>query len=831
VRVYQFRHIRADGQCSAAGTIFGLLRGLPTLAAAALALPLCVASAAHTPPARQPLAELVVTLKEPALARTGLALHGRAGTAYLKAVARDQDTFVRRLEQDVPTATVRWRYRVVLDGLAVVAPAGSARRIASLPGVSGVYPSVQYHRTLFRSPAVIGAPQIWGPTLATAGDGIKIGIIDDGIDQTHPFFSPAGFTMPAGFPRGNTAYTTAKVIVARAFPPPGLAYRYAKLPFDPAESFHGTHVAGIAAGDHGTTAAGPNGPVNVSGIAPHAYLGNYKVLTIPTAQFGLDGNSPEIVAGIEAAVRDGMNVINLSLGEPEITPSRDIVIQAIDSAAAAGVVPVIAAGNEFGALGFGTITSPGSAPKAITAAAATKTSEIAPFSSAGPTPYSLRLKPDVSAPGSSILSSVPRRLGSWDSLDGTSMASPHVAGAAALLRQRHPSWTVAQIKSALVLTGNPVRAGAREVPPTREGGGMIWLPRADQPLVFASPSSASLGYLRRGRSTGVKVALTDAGGGAGAWSVSLRRMVSTRGVRLSAPAAVAVPGRLSLRATASRRAAAGDSSGFVVLTRAGETRRIPYWLHVTARALAREPHRVLRRPGVYRGNTRGGRSLVSSYRFPSNPGSLGVRARLPGPERVFRLVLRKRVANAGARVVSKGAGVVVSPRLVRAGDEDELTGFPGLPIRLNPYQPGFYGVEPVVGVFRPAPGGYDLVFDSPSRRVAGPFKFRFWVNDTTPPSVRLAARSIRRGTPLRLVVRDRGSGVDPLSLLARVDGRVRGVVYRPATGLVDVPLGGIARGPHRLVLTAADYQETKNTEDASATLPNTRRLSATFTIR
>jgi subtilisin family serine protease len=808
-----------------------LVRGLPIFAAAALALPLCVASAGGTAPPKPPLAELVVTLKEPALARTGLALHGRAGAAYLKAVARDQDTLVRRLEQAVPTARARWRYRVVLDGLAVVAPAESARRIASLPGVTGVYPSVPYRRTLFRSPAVIGAPQVWGPTLATAGDGIKIGIIDDGIDQTHPFFSPAGFTMPAGYPKGNTAYTTAKVIVARAFPPPGLQYRYAGLPFDPAESFHGTHVAGIAAGDHGTTAAGPNGPVSVSGIAPHAYLGNYKVLTIPTAQFGLDGNSPEIVAGIEAAVRDGMNVINLSLGEPEITPSRDIVVRAIDGAAAAGVVPVIAAGNDFGALGFGTIASPGSAPKAITAAAATKTSEIASFSSAGPTPYSLRLKPDVSAPGSSILSSVPRRLGTWDFLDGTSMASPHVAGAAALLRERHPSWTVAQIKSALVLTGNPVRAGASEVPPTREGGGMIWLPRADQPLVFASPSSVSLGYLRRGQSTSTKVALTDAGGGAGAWSVSLRQMVSNRGVRLSAPAAVAVPGRFSLRATASRRAAPGDSSGFVMLTRAGQTRRIPYWLHVTARALAREPHRALRRPGVYRGNTRGGRSLVSSYRFPSNPGSLGVRARLPGPERVFRLVLRKRVANAGARVVSKGAGVAVSPRLVRAGDEDQLTGFPGLPIRLNPYEPGFYGVEPVVGVFRPAPGAYDLVFDSPSRRAAGPFTFRLWVNDTTPPSVRLAARTVRVGAPLRLVIRDRGSGVDPQSLLARVDGRVRRVVYQPAAGVVDVPLAGIARGRHRLVFTAADYQETKNTEDASATLPNTRRLSATFTVR
>ena len=829
MRVYQFRHIRADEQCSGGpGTLFGLFRGLPVLAAAALLLPLCVASAAGPAPSRQPRVELVVTLKMPPLA---LALHARRGSAYLESVARDQDELIRRLGRAVPGAQVRWRYQVVVDGLAVLAPRGSAGRIAALPGVAAVYPSVSYRRSLFRSPAVIGAPQIWGPTLATAGEGMKIGIIDDGIEQTHPFFSATGFAMPAGFPKGQSAYTTAKVIAARSFPPPGLKDRYAKLPFDPTGSFHGTHVAGIAAGDHGTRAPGPGGAVSVSGIAPRAYLGNYRVLTIPTSQFGLDGNSPEIVAGIEAAVRDGMNVINLSIGEPEITPSRDVVIQAIDGAAAAGVVPVIAAGNDFGSLGYGTIASPASAPKAITAAAASKTDVIASFSSAGPTPYSLRLKPDVAAPGVSILSSVPRRLGLWDSFDGTSMAAPHVAGAAALLRQRHPAWTVAQIKSALVLTGNPVSGGSGEVPPTREGGGMIWLPRADQPLVFASPSSFSLGYLRRGQTRVARVALTDAGGGAGSWSVSLRQMVSARGVTVSAPSFVVVPGSLSLRATASRRAAGGDADGFVILTRGGQTRRIPYWLHVTARALAREPHRLLRRAGVYRGNTRTGRRLVTTYRFPSDPTPLGVRARLPGPEQVFRFVIRKSVANAGARVVAKGPGVRISPRLVRAGDEDQLTGFSGLPIRLNPYEPTFYGLEPVVGVFRPAPGTYDLVFDTSSRRLAGPFRFRFWVNDISPPLVRLSARTVRRGAPLRLVVRDRGSGVDPHSLQARVDGRLRNVLYRPAGGRVEVQLAGIGRGRHRLLFTAADYQETKNNEDASATLPNTRRLSATFTVR
>ena len=804
-------------------------RGLSILAASLAALLLGAASAAGPKPARPSLVELVVLLQKPSAA----AATGDARGPYLAALSRGQDAFASRLERVVPGARVRWRYEVVLDGLAVVAPAGSARAIAALPGVASVTPSVRYGRTLFSSPAVIGAPQVWGPTLSTAGEGMKIGIIDDGIDQTHPFFSPSGFTMPSGFPKGNRAYTTAKVIVARSFPPPGLHDRYGKLPFDPSPdgSEHGTHVAGIAAGDHGTTARGPTGPVQVSGIAPMAYLGNYRVLTIPTNTVGPNGNSPEIAAGIEAAVRDGMNVINLSIGEPEMTPSRDIVVKALNGAAQAGVVPVVAAGNEFDSLGYGTIDSPGSAARAITVGAATKGGAMAIFSSSGPTPYSLSLKPDVTAPGVSILSSVPRHFGTWAEFDGTSMATPHVAGAAALLLQRHPNWSVADVKSALALTGKPVAGHAGEVPPTREGGGMIWLPRADDPLVFANPTSFSFGYLRRGRAATRRVHLADAGGGTGSWGVELHASATGHGITLTAPPSVTVPGTLTLRTSASRSAADADSSGFVVLTRGGQTRRIAYWLHVSARALSREPHVLLHGTGTYHGNTKHGRSFVTSYRYPSNPSALGIRGHLPGPERVFRFVLRRPAVNAGAVVTSKASGVHVTPRLVRAGDEDRLTGNPGLPFNINPYQNGFYGLVPVVGVFRPLAGSYDLVFDTPSRRAAGPFTFRFWIDDITPPSARLLTRIVSSGQPLRVRVRDRGSGVDPQSLLARVGGRSPSILYRPSTGIVSLGVGRLAPGRHRLLFSVADYQETKNNEDAARTLPNTRVISVGFVVR
>ena len=287
-----------------------------------------------------------------------------------RTLANAQTNLAETIENAVPDAQIRWRYKLVANGLAVVVPSSQLGRLTSLPGVETVYPSVRYRTQLDRSPQQIGAPALWSAGLANAGQGMKIAIIDEGIDQTHPFFSPAGYTMPAGYPKGQTAYTTAKVIVARAFPPARPTWKHASKPFDPEISSHGTHVAGIAAGNANTLAEG----ARISGVAPRAYLGNYKALTIPTdADVGLDGNSPELVAAIEAAVADGMDVINMSLGEPEIEPARDIVVKALEAAARAGVVPVVSAGNDFDQFGRGSVGSPAATPSAITVGAVTTT--------------------------------------------------------------------------------------------------------------------------------------------------------------------------------------------------------------------------------------------------------------------------------------------------------------------------------------------------------------------------------------------------------------------------------------------------------------------------
>ena len=800
------------------------------IVAAALAA-VSVAPNALAAPA-QPV-EVVVTLDAPPLAQAiqrsrvlsartkaqRLNLTSATSTAYVGSLVAAQAALAARITRAIPQARVTWRYQVVLNGLAMVVPQSKLTRLRGIPGVAKIWPNVTYRALLDRSPELIGADQLWNaPSFSTAGNGIKIGIIDDGVDQSHPFLDPAGYTMPPGFPKGNTTYTTAKVIAARAFAPPTNTWRYARAPFDPTFSEHATHVAGIAAGEY-TPGAIPNrGPL--SGVAPNAYVGNYKVLTVPTENFGLNGNAPEIAAGIEAAVRDGMDVINLSLGEPEIEPSRDLVVTAINAAADAGVVPAIAAGNEFSDWGMGSVSSPGSAAKAITVAAVTKQLAIASFSSAGPTPISLQLKPDVSAPGVDITSSVPRREVTWASFSGTSMAAPHVAGGAALLLQRHPGWTVAQVKSALVLTGKPVFVGRTEAPTTQGGGGLVDLVAANDPLLFAAPADISFGLMRSGATVNRNVDLTDAGGGGGTWSVSVAPKSGSAVASVTAPATVTVPGRLQLTATSAPGARDSGGTGFVVLTLGTTTRRIPYWFHVEAPKLAGEPHGTLTATGAYRGQTAGKPRLVSVYRWPE-----GRAEAMAGPEQVFRVTLRRPVANFGVVVTG---GRRVSPRVVYAGNENRLTGFAALPRAINPYLDSFGEARPVAAAIRPAAGAYDIVFDTPSGVAPGPFTFRFWIDDQTPPAIRLVSRAAKRNGNLELTLTDTGSGVDPSSLTATIDGKPAEITY--ARGHAVVSLRTVTRGRHALVVTAADYQELKNFENVLRILPNTRILRTTFRV-
>ena len=792
-----------------------------SLATAALALLLVVGERPLVDAADGSRTEVIVLLDSPPLARA---------PGARSVIDAEQRRFRHELAARLPDASVGWRYRLVANGFSVALPVTQVPRLRTLPGVRDAFETARYVPQLDATPRQIGAPSVWGPTLDTAGQGIKIAILDSGVDPEHPFFDPSGYTMPPGFPKGQTRFTTAKVIVARAFPPKGAQAPSAPVAFHADDSSHGTHVAGIAAGNAQTPATG--GRV-VSGVAPRAYIGNYKVFVQTDSGLSPNANPPALVAAIEAAVADGMDVINFSGGEPEIEPSRDIVALALDAAAAAGVVSVISADNTYNEVGAGSVSSPASSARAIAVGAVEISGSPsrrthAYFSSVGPTTMSLRLKPDVAAPGVNVLSSVP---GGWATLSGTSMAAPHVAGAAALLVQRHPKWTVDQIRSALVQTGaDAVDDDGDTVAPQFQGGGVVALQKADRPLLFAQPLSLSFGLLSRRSSVVGTVRVDDAGGGAGTWQVlATRSLSSNAGGKLVLPSSIEVPGALPYEVVVPAGAKLGDLDGYIELRRGPDVRRVPFWGLVSAAALQRHATLPLTRPGIYRSSTAGRPSLVARYRYPDNPRGIGVTTILRGPERVYRVALTKRVANFGVVVTQRGRGSRVEPRVVAQLDENRLTGWTGLPVARNPYLEEFTVPVPAAGALSPAPGVYAVVFDSAARAGAGSFTFRYWVNDVTPPTLRLRARTVSGGRPLLVAATDAGSGVYSDSVIATVDGSRVAPVYR--RGVVSIATARLSPGTHRLRLRVSDYQESKNTENVARILPNTRTLIATFSVR
>jgi minor extracellular serine protease Vpr len=352
--------------------------------------PLVRAGTLRVPPAAaKGRVTVIVTLRQPPLAARQRALSGPAAQArldvrssssraYLRGLASAQAAAVRSLRAVVPEATVSRHYRVLLNGFAAQVPARALPQVVKLAAAAKVYPSYRYTQALDRSPALVGA-QVLRATGHGDGAGVKIAIVDDGVDPGSPFFSPAGFAYPAGFPKGGRRWTTPKIVVARSFV--GVVRdRASRLAVDRRSSFHGTHVAGIAAGNADTTApAGPDHPATpgLSGVAPRAWLGNYRVFNAPTP-IGHVANTPEIVAAFEAAVADGMDVINFSGGGPETDPANDAIVEAVRNVTAAGVVAVISAGNDRDDYGLGSAGAPGTAPDAITVAAVSNEHVFAP---------------------------------------------------------------------------------------------------------------------------------------------------------------------------------------------------------------------------------------------------------------------------------------------------------------------------------------------------------------------------------------------------------------------------------------------------------------------
>jgi hypothetical protein len=344
-----------------------------------------------------------------------------------------------------------WR---LFSGAALEADEATVAAIRKLPYVRDVQPDFTVTSYSSSSQAVVDArPGVNAANLGHSGRGVRVAIIDTGIDYLHPAlgggFGP-GFKVAGGYDFVNNDND----------------------PMD--DQGHGTHVAGTVAA---------NSP-DLIGVAPEATLFAYKVLAASGS-----GSSSSIIAAIERAadpdedgdLSDRLDVVNLSLGGPE--PFDGFMSQTVAAAVQAGIVVVVAAGNDGG---IATIGSPGTAPAALTVGAIDDGGNVTWFSSRGPTRSLATLKPEVVAPGFQIVSA--RLGGGTFAASGTSMATPHVAGLAALLRGLHPAWSAAEIKGAIVSGTTPI-VGEAFV----RGAGRADGARATLARIVTTPSGISFG--------------------------------------------------------------------------------------------------------------------------------------------------------------------------------------------------------------------------------------------------------------------------------------------------------------------------------------------------
>ncbi len=977
---------------------------------------------------------VILTLADPPLAAYSRTLAGANSTsrlntsslasrAYVAKLRRAQRAAAATLKRAIPQATVRRNYTILLNGMAVELPATELARAAKLSFARKLYPSYRYTLALDRSPSLVGAGSAGGVGGA-GGEGVKIAVVDDGVDPSNRFFAPEGYTYPAGFPKGGRKWTTPKVIVARSFVGTGADDR-TPLALDPEASFHGTHVAGIAAGNAGTTApAGADHPETpgLSGVAPRAQIGNYRVFNVPTP-VGHVGNTPEIVAAFEAAVRDGMDVINFSGGGPQVDPASDAIIEAVRNVAAAGVVPVISAGNDRDEYGLGSAGSPGTAPDAISVAALSNSHVYGPalsvtapgaadplthvpfvrtpglatptgwansdqqlvdvgtimgtnstpvprdlcgppgnldggatplpagsltgaialvsrgnctfalkaarvraagaigivivdnrpgeangvpiqlavpggmisdfdgsalrsylasrggrtairigrdpqelntsrsgivtsFSSGGLTAFGHMLKPDVGAPGAQILSATLKNFGGpFAVFDGTSMAAPHVAGAAALLLQRHPGWSAGQVKSALVSTAATAWADTArtvEAPVLTAGSGLINVVAANDPKLFTDPVSLSYADLNVSRgpvSKSLLLSVADAGDGAGTWTVEVKPQSNPSGVEIVVPGAITIaPGgdlQVPVTARATAGAGLGEAYGFLMLRRGDVVRKVAYAMLVTRPGLAQTPILQLRQ--IQTGDTRKGVSHASAYRYPAaafGPAAnyIGAPVNEDGAEALYRIRIDEPAVNVGAAVIFSSPGSLVHPWMLGSQDENDVQGYAGTPVNVNNLTLDFpLDIGAAATVF-PRTKAYYVSVDSgrdqfTGRSLGGAYVLRAWVNDVQPPLMGLITNRVAAGRPtLALRVLDLDAGVDPYSLVIGYGRALIGAAaYDPITGIALFPLpreAPVLRAGKRLVAaSAADFQEAKNVDAVGdQLLPNTAFASGNITV-
>ncbi|MFD1020087.1 S8 family serine peptidase [Thalassobacillus hwangdonensis] len=503
-------------------------------------------------------------------------------TTWIIEVDGNPHEIKKEIEQKAPLLKIVEVYEKVFNGLAIQGPVKEFERLEKVDAIVNRHPVVSYRANdnINQSVPFIKQDQLNRNTIPYTGKGVKVGVVDTGIDYTHPDLK--------GNYRGG--------------------FDVVDFDDDPMETvgdgatLHGTHVAGVI---------GANG--EMQGIAPDVELYGYRALGP-----GGVGNSVQVIAAIEEAVNDGMDVINLSLGNDVNGPDWPTSV-AVNKAVDLGVVVVVAAGNSgpdpwtvgspataTEAIAVGASTPPMKTPllyerkkdrfiymqplmgakpwdlkkkypivdggigdkpvadargkivlmkrgtvpfteKAKVAAesgavaliiynnekgmfqgALTETDlpipvvavsnkdgkwlrsnvtgdewletryadsvdQLAPFSSRGPVTANWSIKPDIVAPGVAIMSTVP---GGYQSLQGTSMAAPHIAGIAALIKEAHPEWGPKEVKTAMLSTADPLKDGKGiYYQPTEQGMGKVDVASAIKPKLNIEPSQLNFGRM------------------------------------------------------------------------------------------------------------------------------------------------------------------------------------------------------------------------------------------------------------------------------------------------------------------------------------------------
>lgn len=296
----------------------------------------------------------------------------------------------------------------------------------------------------------IGAPQAWAK--GYRGDGVKVAVLDTGYDPNHPDL--------AGLIEESANFTTES---------------------DTGDLHgHGTHVTSTVAGS-GAASGGL-----FKGVAPGA-----RILSGKVCDAGGSCDDSDVLEGMAWAAERGAKVISLSLGDTD-TPETDALEAMVETVTRDhGVLVVAAAGNS----GPGKVGSPASADSALAVGATDLGDELAGFSSIGPRVGDFGLKPDLVAPGVGVVAA---RAGGttaedgYAAMDGTSMATPHVAGAAAVLFQQHPDWTPEQVKRQLMQT----TAAGKERGAYFQGAGRVDLARAVGQHLAAETTGVDFGQIR-----------------------------------------------------------------------------------------------------------------------------------------------------------------------------------------------------------------------------------------------------------------------------------------------------------------------------------------------